>query len=497
MTVNDAQFPELFATSLQSDSFDNVLAETTDDFVLIDFYSPWCPHCQHFAPEFERLALGLTGRPSGHSIFSGTVDCVAFEEFCTAWGVNGYPTLRWGRRSDFLSDNKLTLTEHIDQNLVKTAESVAGWISQNTAEQVHNESIPTREHFGLLVHERVHEPSSQGVSQHAAQGTADNWDVQLAIGLFLHHAFAGHAFEGKPKQALLDFLQLLANRLPELRQIHDPQADQRPCRNSLLALHANLSVANSDFVRDVYLHLNDSEMKPKVDHEAVDAQWQLCGTNWSEYANGWGACKGTWPGKRGYTCGLWTMLHTLAASGAAAGLDADTVRSDHDIMRAALWFFFGCDDCRDHFFRNPVRPEDVATPNAAQLWWWNVHNGVTARVGKSERENHSGDPAYQKVQWPSPEECPHCRRASFVTAPDPLSEDASLLQVSSQRRKAGGRLGPHPSDGAAPRVADVQPSGMGLRTLSDAELEERWDLSGVASFLSVFYSPVPVGDAQR
>eukprot|EP01045_Picozoa_sp_COSAG04_P047740 COSAG04_NODE_17972_length_454_cov_1.177465_1_plen_111_part_10 len=33
-----------------------LLAERGDvSHVLMEFYAPWCPHCQHFAPEVERI----------------------------------------------------------------------------------------------------------------------------------------------------------------------------------------------------------------------------------------------------------------------------------------------------------------------------------------------------------------------------------------------------------------------------------------------------------
>ena len=39
--------------------------------ILVECYSPWCPHCQRFAPTFERLAYTYVSRPT-HSM-AGTV----------------------------------------------------------------------------------------------------------------------------------------------------------------------------------------------------------------------------------------------------------------------------------------------------------------------------------------------------------------------------------------------------------------------------------------
>lgn len=40
---------------------------------------------------------------------------------------------------------------------------------------------------------------------------------------------------------------------------------------------------------------------------------------------------------------------------------------------------------------------------------------VNKRVAKQEQADHSGDPFYPKVQWPSPEACPLCRIPSLST----------------------------------------------------------------------------------
>merc|ERR1740117_2435658 len=50
-----------------------------------------------------------------------------------------------------------------------------------------------------------------------------------------------------------------------------------------------------------------------VDTDLLEKSWQPCDTPYSEYAKGWRQCRGTWPGKRGFTCGMWILFHMLAA----------------------------------------------------------------------------------------------------------------------------------------------------------------------------------------
>ncbi|KAI8496605.1 DnaJ sub C member 10 [Branchiostoma belcheri] len=61
-----------------------------EDAWVIDFFTPWCSHCQVFAPEFERAArLG-----DGVAHF-GKVNCDMYSDLCQQAWVRAYPTLRF------------------------------------------------------------------------------------------------------------------------------------------------------------------------------------------------------------------------------------------------------------------------------------------------------------------------------------------------------------------------------------------------------------------
>ncbi|KAJ2308129.1 hypothetical protein IWW55_000612 [Coemansia sp. RSA 2706] len=68
---------------------ENFAERTASGPWFIKFYAPWCPHCQHLAPEWTRLGASARGR-----INIGEVNCDEAGQLCAAQNVQGYPTLR-------------------------------------------------------------------------------------------------------------------------------------------------------------------------------------------------------------------------------------------------------------------------------------------------------------------------------------------------------------------------------------------------------------------
>lgn len=64
--------------------------ENSDRPALIDFYTPWCGHCQHFAPVFEDVALTFRGE-----VISAKINCDRFQNLCRSQGVKAYPTVKY------------------------------------------------------------------------------------------------------------------------------------------------------------------------------------------------------------------------------------------------------------------------------------------------------------------------------------------------------------------------------------------------------------------
>lgn len=57
---------------------------------IVDFFAPWCAHCQVFKPEFEKVAENLDGIAK-----AGKVDCDNEPYVCEMAGVKVYPSVRY------------------------------------------------------------------------------------------------------------------------------------------------------------------------------------------------------------------------------------------------------------------------------------------------------------------------------------------------------------------------------------------------------------------
>ena len=83
---------------------------------FIEFYAPWCPHCQKLAPTWDTLY-----RRNKEKLNVARVDCTskAGEPVCIRFGVKGFPTLLY-----FPVGQKSYHTYHGD----RTVEAFEDWV---------------------------------------------------------------------------------------------------------------------------------------------------------------------------------------------------------------------------------------------------------------------------------------------------------------------------------------------------------------------------------
>jgi len=102
---------------LDKGNFNQVIS--TYENVLVEFYAPWCGHCQKLEPEYSKAAEYF--KQEGKQVRLAKVDCTVEEEICKNFGIEGFPTLlifMEGKPSEYTGG--------------RTANTIIGWVKKKT-----------------------------------------------------------------------------------------------------------------------------------------------------------------------------------------------------------------------------------------------------------------------------------------------------------------------------------------------------------------------------
>lgn len=116
---------------LKESNFSDVVSKNR--YVLVEFYAPWCGHCQHLAPEYAAAATELKGE-----VILAKVDATEENDLAQKFEVQGFPTI-------FFFIDRV----HKQYTGQRTKEGIVSWIKRKTGPAV-SDLITTEDAETLL-----------------------------------------------------------------------------------------------------------------------------------------------------------------------------------------------------------------------------------------------------------------------------------------------------------------------------------------------------------
>lgn len=88
--------PVTKVTVLEPSNFEAIVNDA-NKIVFVEFYAPWCGHCKHLAPDWEKLASAFQNEDN---VVIAKVDADAHRSIGEKYGVSVFPTLKFFPKAD-------------------------------------------------------------------------------------------------------------------------------------------------------------------------------------------------------------------------------------------------------------------------------------------------------------------------------------------------------------------------------------------------------------
>ena len=120
LMIQDVFAFESLVVSMNDDNFDEKIKEY--DWILVEFFAPWCHHCVALAPEYEKAAKMLSTSKPPQSL--AKVDATVNNKLANRFEIQGYPTMI------LFKDGKKYM--NYPDNGSRKADGIGIWVLQHT-----------------------------------------------------------------------------------------------------------------------------------------------------------------------------------------------------------------------------------------------------------------------------------------------------------------------------------------------------------------------------
>ncbi|KAL7536527.1 hypothetical protein ACHAWF_005486 [Thalassiosira exigua] len=86
---------------------------TQDSAHVVEFYAPWCPHCQNYKWTYVDIATEVKRRSISPVQFHA-VSCDIYYAICRTYGIEGYPTVLGWKQGDNITQRSVFMNEETD-----------------------------------------------------------------------------------------------------------------------------------------------------------------------------------------------------------------------------------------------------------------------------------------------------------------------------------------------------------------------------------------------